>query len=219
MSIQVADGGKVWNYQSKADPTAAQQKAQEIHKARMKKFMLFRFTPLALLSLAAPLIVKQFLPFRSTTQEPSIAGGFGAVHMDTSMVSLVMLSLGAVVLIFGLFLFASYKFNISQRMFLLCMVGFTLLFFASMSIIVAINKQPTQDEFSYSKWANEQYGYTDLKDRGTKHGAAVFDAKDKYGNAIVLHEFESDNNKYLYENNAQLRDILDKIDAAKEAKQ
>lgn len=218
MSIKAVDGGKVWNYHGKVNPAVAQQKMQEMHKARMKKFLLFYFAPLALLSLAAPLIVKHFMPFRETTQEPSIAGGFGNVHADTSLINMFMLSLAAIVVIFALFVVASYKFNVSQRMFLVCMVGFMLLFFGSLYPTMAMNKQPATDEFSFSKWANEQYGYTDVKDRGTKYGAAIYDAKDKDGNAIVLHEFESDNNRYLYENNAQLRDILDKIDAAKEVK-
>lgn len=224
MSTQVAGGGKVWNYQHKADPDAAQQKAQQLQqdaekhrKTQLVKFILFAITPLTLLTFSLPWIVKQFLPFAPTTQEPSIAGGFGFVHMDSSPMHLVLITIGLMIVVFVLFIFATYMFDISMPVVLAGMAVLALAVLASMTMASASVKVST-DEFSFSKWATAEYGYTDLNDRGEKYGAAIYDAKDKDGNAVVLHEFESDNNRYLYENNAQLRDILDKIEAAKEAK-
>ena len=223
MSTQVAGGGKVWNYQQKTDPETAQQKAQQLQRAKkaqkteLKRFLLFAMTPLVLLAFSLPWIVKQFLPFTPTTQEPSIAGGFGFVHMDSSPMYLVLITIGLMIVVFALFIFAIYMIDTSMAVAMSGMIVLTLAVFISTSIVSASVKVST-DEFSFANWANSQYGYTDLKDRGEKYGAAVFDAKDKDGNAVVLHEFESDKNKYLYENNAQLRDIIDKIEAAKEAK-
>ena len=212
--------GKVWNYQQKTDPETAQQKAQQLQRAKnsqkteLKRFLLFVMTPLVLLAFSLPWIVKQFLPFAPTTQEPSIAGGFGNVHFDSSPIHLVLITIGLMIVVFALFIFAIYMIDISMAVALSSIVVLTLVGFTSTSIVSASVKV-SNDEFSFSNWANSQYGYTDLKDRGEKYGAAIYDAKDKDGNAVSVYSFKMNNNTYLYENIDQLRLTLDKIEAAK----
>lgn len=212
MSMEIAGGGKVWNYREKdSNPTVKKNV-----RARLWKMFALVVLPTAVLTAVIPWGMKKLFPAQPASQGTSIAGGFGDFHMETGAQSSVLWSIGtfAVVLIF--MVIALYKLDVPEWFNTVSMISAGVLFLIAMSMNNAFMKpssaieNSTAYETSFSRWADEQYGYTELKSQGDH-----FEAKNKEGNSVSVYSFKMNNNTYLYENIDQLRLTLDKIDAAK----
>lgn len=213
MSMELAGGGKVWNYPNEENTFAATQ----LKKAKLWKRFTFIVLPSIAMTVAIPWVLKQLFPPQPTSQEPSIAGGFGDYHMAPSMSGSVMVGVGIFVVIIITMVVMLYKLGVREWINTVSMVSLGVLFLTVMSLgnffenrNISSPETSSAYEASFDKWASEQYGYTDLKIAGEK-----FEGKDKDGNAVSVYSFKMNNNTYLYENIDQLRLILDKIEATK----
>lgn len=213
MSMEIAGGGRVWNYRAQDnDP-----KAKKTVRARLWKLAALIVFPTAVITVAVPWVLKQIFPPQPTSQDPSIAGGFGDYHMATGMSGLAVLGVGVFVIIMIFMVVVLYKLDVPEWFNVVSMIALGVLFLSVMSMgnffsnhNISSSERSSAYEASFDKWANEQYGYTDLKSTGDK-----FEGKDKDGNAVSVYSFKMNNNTYLYENIDQLRLTLDKIEAAK----
>lgn len=218
----IATGGKVWilpdDTQSStgATPSTPQKKRKFDRDYASGPTMLFGFLiPLGLLPTLAYVFLHPQMVEDDAARTPitNVADGYQSLGLlwSQATMTLVMVyacALVAVLVCVGVFVRALG--NVTQRWGVSIGLSFVLLFILPSTLPIIM---PTSDfKESFSSWATEKYQLSELESYNT--GKTVLAAKKESGEDVKMNVFVKDDFIYLYETNADLAEILAKLDGA-----